>query len=181
MDENIELDDAAPWLVIAITLVGFFFRVLQLNIKSMWLDETFSVWMASQSVADMLQWVVKIDQHPPLYYLILHYWVNLFGDTPYYVRLLSAVLGAGTIPIIYLIGKRLGGVMMGLVAAVFLAVSTLHIYVSQETRMYALLAFNASLAIYALTRLLTDPRAAQPIGSQLRDYLRAWRKPRRRR
>lgn len=175
MDENIELDDAAPWLVIAITLMGFFLRALQLNIKSMWLDETFSVWMASQSVADMLQWVVKIDQHPPLYYLLLHYWVSAFGDTPYYARLLSALFGAGTIPILYLIGKRLGGVMIGLGAAMFLAVSTLNIYVSQETRMYTLLAFNAAVAIYALVRLLTDPRSAQPLGSQFRQYPRVWR------
>ncbi len=176
MDENIELDDAAPWLVIAITLLGFFLRALQLNIKSMWLDETFSVWMASQSVPDMLQWVVKIDQHPPLYYLLLHYWVNAFGDTPYYARLLSALFGAGAIPIIYLIGKRLGSVMVGLAAAVFLAASTLNIYVSQETRMYALLTFNAAVAIYALVRLLTDPRSsALPFGSQFRAYPRIWR------
>jgi mannosyltransferase len=67
----------------------------------MWLDETFSVWLASHSVVDMLQWIVKIDQHPPLYYLLLHYWIALNGDTPYNVRLLSVLFGAGTIPIIY--------------------------------------------------------------------------------
>jgi hypothetical protein len=41
--------------------------------------------------------------------------------------------------------------------------------------MYTLLAFNASVAIYALVRLLTDPRSLQPIGSQFREYLHAWR------
>jgi len=87
-----ELEEFAPWLAIIITLMGGFLRVLLLGYKGMWLDETFSVWLANHSVADMLQWMIKIDQHPPLYYLLLHYWIARYGDTPYYVRLLSATI-----------------------------------------------------------------------------------------
>jgi hypothetical protein len=175
MNEEIEFEELAPWLVIFITLIGGFLRVYLLANKGMWLDETFSVWVANHSVADMLQWIVKIDQHPPLYYLLLHYWVALNGDTPYYVRLLSALFGAGTIPIIYLIGKRISGAVMGLAAAVFLALSLFNIYYAQETRMYTFLTFNAAVAIYALVRLLTDSRSVSPIGSQFLEYLHAWR------
>ena len=175
MNEEIGLDEAAPWLVICITLLGGVLRVLLLGIKGMWLDETFSVWLAGHSMVEMLQWIVKIDQHPPLYYLLLHNWVALYGDAPYQVRLLSVLFGAGTIPIIYLIGKRLSGVIVGLAAAVFLALSPIHIYFAQETRMYTLLTFNVAVAIYALVRLLTDPRSGQPIGSQFREFLHAWR------
>lgn len=177
MSEENELEEWAPWLAVIITLIGGGLRVLLLDSKGMWLDETFSVWLASHSVADMLQWIARIDQHPPLYYLLLHYWIGLNGDTPYYARLLSALLGAGTIPIIYLIGKRMSGAAMGLAAAAFLALSPFHIRFAQETRMYTLLTFNAAGAIYALVRLLTDSRSAQPIGSQLREYLHAWRTP----
>lgn len=176
MNEEIDFEDLAPWLLFAITLVGGFLRVLLLGAKGMWVDETFSVWMASHSVVDMLHWLVRIDQHPPLYYLLLHYWIALNGDTPYNVRLLSVLFGASTIPIIYLIGKRMSGVMMGLVASVLLALSLFNIYFAQETRMYTLLTFNAAAAIYALVRLLTDSRSASPMGSQFREYLRAWRK-----
>ena len=175
MNEESDIEEFAPWLVITITVIGGLLRVFALGNKGMWLDETFSVWMASHSVADMLQWIVRIDQHPPLYYLLLHYWIALNGDTPYYVRLLSVLFGAGTIPIIYLIGKRMSGVVMGLVAAVLLALSLFNIYFAQETRMYTLLTFNAAVAIYALVRLLTDARSVRPIGSQFREYLHAWR------
>jgi hypothetical protein len=175
MNEKITVEEAAPWLVSFITLIGGGLRVLQLGNKGMWLDETFSVWMANNSVADMLQWIVKIDQHPPLYYLLLHYWIAHFGDTPHYVRLLSVLFGVSTIPIIYLIGKRMSGVVMGLAAAVILALSPYHIYFAQETRMYTLLTFNAAVAIYALVRLLTDSRSIKPIGSQFREYLHTWR------
>jgi hypothetical protein len=175
MKEEIGIEELAPWLVIFITLIGGGLRVFLLDNKGMWLDETFSVWLANHSVVDMLQWIVKIDQHPPLYYLLLHYWIAHNGDTPYYVRLLSALFGTGTIPMIYLIGKRMSGVVMGLAAAVILALSPFNIRFAQETRMYTLLTFNAAVAIYALVRLLTDSRSVRPIGSQFQEYLHAWR------
>lgn len=175
MNEGNELEGFEPWLVLAITLIGGFLRVLMLGAKGLWLDETFSVWLASQPVTDMLDWVVRIDQHPPLYYLLLHFWIALTGNTAYEVRLLSALFGAATIPVIYLIGRRLSGPVVGLAAAVFLAFSPFNVYYSQETRMYTLLTFNAAVAIYALVRLLTDPQAVRPIGSQVRDYVHTWR------
>ena len=150
-------------------------RVLLLDNKGMWLDETFSVWLANHSIGDMLQWIVKIDQHPPLYYLLLHFWMGFKGDAPHHVRLLSVLFSTGTIPMIYLIGKRMSGWVMGLAAALILALSPFHIYFAQETRMYTLLTFNAAAAIYALVRLLTDPRSVRPIGIQFWEYLRAWR------
>lgn len=175
MYEDFELEEAAPLLVLVITLAGGFLRVLLLGAKGLWLDETFSIWLANQDVAGMLQWIVRIDQHPPLYYLLLHAWIALSGDAAYDARLLSALFGTATIPIIYLIGKRLSGVAVGLAAAVLFALSLFNIYYAQEARMYALLTFNAAAAIYALVWLLTDERATQPIGGQLRAYLHAWR------
>jgi mannosyltransferase len=175
MNKESELDELAPWLVIIITLVGGGLRILLLGNKGLWLDETFSIWLANHNVVDMLQWSVKLDQHPPLYYLLLRYWIALNGDTPYYVRQLSALFGVATIPIIYLIGKRMSGAVVGVAAAVFLALSPFNIAFAQETRMYTLLTFNAAVAIYALVRLLTDPRSVRPIGSQFREYLHAWR------
>lgn len=174
MNEEIDLEELAPWLVILITLIGGGLRVLLLDRQGMWLDETFSVWLANHNVGEMLHWIARIDQHPPLYYALLHTWIT-FGDTPYHVRLLSALLGTGTIPVIYLIGKRMSGAIVGLAAAVLLAISPFNIRFAQETRMYTLLTFNAAVAIYGLVRLLTDTRSTMPIGSQVRDYVRARR------
>ncbi len=176
MYEETEIDELAPWLVVLLTLSGLGLRVLLLDSKGIWLDEAFSVWVAKFNVPEMLQTIVKFDQHPPLYYLLLHYWMAIKGDSVYNIRLLSVLFGAGTIPIIYLIGKRLSNVVVGLGAAVLLAVSPFNIFYAQETRMYTLLAFNVAVASYALVRLLTDPRSTKPIGSQFLSYLRALRK-----
>jgi mannosyltransferase len=175
MNEDIEFNEVAPWLVALITLAGGGLRVLLLDTKGMWLDETVSVWLANHSVGDVLRWTAQIDLQPPLYYLLLHLWTTVSGDSPYYARLLSVVFGALTIPVIYLIGKRMAGPMMGFAAAALFAVSPFNIRYAQETGMYTLLTFNAAVAMYALVRLLTDPAATSPIGGQFRAYLRTWR------
>ncbi len=175
MKEDSEFAELAPWLVLVVTLIGAVVRVLLLGGKGMWLDETFSVWLANHPLGDLLHWTATIDQHPPLYYLLLHYWMALTGDSPSDVRLLSVVFGTATIPVIYLIGKRMSGAVVGVAAAVLLAFSPFNIRFAEETRMYTLLTFNAAVAMYALVRLLTDPRATSPIGSQFREYVRAWR------
>lgn len=175
MSEEIGLDDLAPWLVVLFTLIGGGLRVLLLAMKGMATDETVNVWLASQNFSNMLQWIARIHPQPPLYYWLLHGWMKLQGDAAYSVRLFSVLFGTGTIPIVYLIGKRMGSVAMGLIAAVTLVVSPFHIFYAQETSMFTLLGFNAAVAIYALVRLLTDARSSQPLGSQLRAFLHVWR------
>jgi uncharacterized membrane protein len=162
--------------LLAITALGGLLRIYQIGSKGLWLDEAFSVWMGWQPVKEMLGWLVRIDQHPPLYYLLLHFWMRL-GDDPATVRALSALCGTLTIPVLYLLGRRLADAKVGLLAALLLAISPFHVRLAQEARMYTLLALNASLALYALTRLLdivSDPRSGKRETSNLKPGTLAW-------
>jgi mannosyltransferase len=170
------------FLPLSLVALGGFLRVYQIGSQGLWLDETFSIWMGWQPVGEMLSWLVRIDQHPPLHYLLLHFWMAVLdGDDAATVRALSALLGTLTIPVVYLLGRRLADDKVGLLATLILAVSPFHVRFAQETRMYTLLTLNASLALYALARLLTDPRSANvPLGQQFMDFWQARRAPRRR-
>jgi mannosyltransferase len=160
----------------AITSAGGLLRVYQINRNGFWLDEAFSVWMAEHPVPALFAWLIRIDQHPPLYYTFLHFWLKA-GDDAGYVRMLSALFSTLAIPVLFLIAARIGGLRAGLIAAVILALSPFQVRFAQEARMYALLMLNASLATLALTYLLTDQRAATvPIGSQLVGSVRAYRR-----
>jgi hypothetical protein len=162
-----------PLLVLAITVVGALLRMFDIGSKGLWLDEAFSVWMGRQPPSEMLSWLVRIDQHPPLYYLLLHSWMRL-GDDAATVRAFSALASALTIPVVYFLGRRLAGGKVGLLGALILALSPFHVRFAQEARMYALLSLNASLALSALVCLLTDPRAATvALGRQLIGLWRA--------
>jgi len=87
MNKEYEIEELAPWLVLLVTLIGAGRRILFLAHKGLRMDETLSVWVSNHSVAEMLPWIARVDQHPPLYYLLLHYWTGLTGDTPQDVRL----------------------------------------------------------------------------------------------
>ncbi len=163
-----KVDRLAPYILLALTLLGGARRVLALDSKGLWLDEAFSIWLARQPLPDVYGWLLKIDQHPPLYYTLLHVWMAALGDSVGAVRLLSALFGVATIPVIFLLGRRLLGAPGGLIAAAILTVAPFHVRFAQETRMYTLLAFNAACALYFLARLLTDPRAgSEPLGAQI--------------
>ena len=70
-------------MLAAASVAGFATRLWMLGDKSLWLDEAFSWKMARFPVPDMIRGTAS-DVHPPLLYLILHYWLdqylNLHGD-----------------------------------------------------------------------------------------------------
>lgn len=164
----------------AIIALGAFLRFYRIGGRGLWLDEAFSLWMARQPIDQMLDWLARIDQHPPLYYALLHLWTCLAGDSEAALRALSALCGVLTIPVLYLLGRRLADERVGLAAALLLAAAPFHVRFAQEARMYTLLTLNVSLALYALARLWTDPCAAARMGRQFGEAWRAWRTTRRR-
>jgi hypothetical protein len=148
------------WVVVllsALTVAGALLRAWQIGAKSLWIDEAFSVWVARQPLAAGLSWLVRIDQHPPLSYALLHLWLRL-GDGPAVLRLLSALASTLNIPVLYALGARLAGRKVGLLAAAVLALSPFHVYLAQEARMYALLSLLVSLSLWALAGLVSEGR-----------------------
>ncbi len=141
--------------LLAVTVVGGVLRFYRIGRNGFWLDEAFSVWMAEHPLPALFSWLTAIDQHPPLYYTLLHGWL-LPGDEAAYVRMLSACLSTLTIPVLFLLVHRLAGVRAGLVAALILALSPFQVRFAQEARMYALLMLTVSLATLALVLILTD-------------------------
>src|SRR5690348_9191411 len=72
--------------------------------SSLWLDEALSVNIARLPVGDIGPWL-RHDGHPPLYYWLLHGWIELFGSGDVAVRALSGVFGLLTLPLAYLAGR----------------------------------------------------------------------------
>jgi len=154
-------------LLAAITFAGGWLRFYAITEKSVWLDEAFSIWMAWHRPGELLGLLVRIDQHPPLYYLLLALWQRLFGDLQGTVRSLSALFSTLTIPIIFLITKRVTrDQITALLAALLLAVAPFHVRFAQETRMYALLTLAAALAIFFAVALLQQEDSSPIRGNR---------------
>jgi hypothetical protein len=138
----------------AIVTLGASLRIYEIGAEGLWIDEAFSVWLARQPWGEMVRWVASVDQHPPLYYTLLHGWIRVFGDGEANLRALSALLGTLTLPVGYLLGRRLVDRKVGLFSALILATSPFHVRFAQEARMYTLLTLTGALALYAFIRLL---------------------------
>ena len=147
----------------AVTLVALVLRFYRIGEKSIWLDEAFSLWIARQPLWEGLGWLIRIDQHPPLYYSLLHVWTELFGELQGPVRMLSALFSTATVPLLYAAARRLLDRSSAAIAAGILAISPFHVQFAQETRMYSLLTLEVACVLYFLARLLTERRP--PTGS----------------
>lgn len=142
-----------------ITLLGFGLRFAAIGTKTVWLDEAFSLWLAHQPLVDLWTWLIKIDQHPPLYYSLLHYWILLVGDSQGPARALSALCSGLAIPFFYGAARYFLPQRTALLAALLLAIAPFQIRYAQEIRMYALLTLTVAVVLYLWAIVLFDERA----------------------
>jgi len=166
---------AGAGLLILIVLGGSLLRFAGLGNESIWLDEATSILIARMGLRSVVAWTAA-DIHPPLYYFALHFWLG-FGESEFAVRALSAMFGVWTIVIVYALARELFDSDVGLLSALLLALSPMHIWYSQEARMYPMVTTWSLLASYSLVLALrssAEPRAgrfAALLGTQTRYWL----------
>ena len=110
-----------------------------------WIDEGIAVGIASHDFADIPR-VLSQDGNPPLYYLLLHGWMQLFGTTEAATRALSLVFALLAVPASFWAGAALFDRRAGALAAAGAAGSPFLTYYAQETRMYSLVVLLSILA-----------------------------------
>ena len=113
---------------------------------SYWGDEAIAVGIAAHPVATLPHYLVE-DGSPPLYYVALHYWMRIFGQSVVATHVLSLVPGLLAIPAAWWSAGRLFGRWAARAAAGFMATCAYLAYYSTETRMYSWLVLVALLAV----------------------------------
>jgi mannosyltransferase len=144
-------------LALAIILTAWALRLYHLGAQSLWVDEGFSWEVAHGRLATIFETLATQDRHPPLYYVLLWATIRLAGSTEFALRFLSAGVAILAIPLVFILGRRLGDDRVGLIASALLAISPFHIWYAQEARMYALLA-TLGLASWVFWLRLLDRR-----------------------
>jgi MFS family permease len=124
-----------PVVVGTVVVVGVGLRFVQRS--PLWLDEALSVNISQLPVGDLLE-ALRHDGHPPLYYLVLHYWMEVVGDGDVAVRALSGIFAVASLPLVWVAGRRLAGPQGARWALVVAALSPYWVRYATETRMYSL-------------------------------------------
>lgn len=148
-------------ILIAVCILSFLLRIAVLD-QSFWLDESIGVLAAkNQTWLNLLTQWPKGDNHPPLYYLLLKGWGSSFSYSETSVRFLSIIFGVLTVFFVYKIAQLFikdakKKNFFPLLVSLLVATSPLHIYYSQEARMYVAAGALASGAIYFFLKTLKD-------------------------
>ena len=151
-------------MIVAVLLIALVLRLIKLN-QSLWLDEAINVNVAQALNFKRLVTDYAIgDFPPPFFHIVLKSWMLFFGSSEIAVRIPSVIFGVATVYLIFLIGRKLYERKTALIAATLLATSPLHIYYSQEARMYSLATFFTALSVYFFISIIEKDRIAYWFG-----------------
>lgn len=148
--------------VVAVVVLGIVLRFL--THSALWLDEALTVDRARLPLSQIAG-SVKQDGAPPLYYYLLHFWMQVFGQSNLATRSLSGVIGVVTLPVAWLAGNRFGGRIVAWTTVVLLASAPFAVYYSTEARMYGLIILLTGCGFLALHRALEAPRPGNLVGT----------------
>ncbi|MFP8882282.1 MAG: glycosyltransferase family 39 protein [Myxococcota bacterium] len=142
------------WLLAILTLAAAS-RLYEINFPDIWVDEANLILTAGEPLGALFA-KLRVDSSPPLYYLAVHVWSALFGDSALALRLLSLVSGMLLVAATWWVANDLLSSRAGLWAAFYLAVNPAQIFFSQQVRMYVWLALFSLLSLAWLVRYLRD-------------------------
>ena len=139
-------DRYPTWLITGVFLfllmaISAFIRTRYISplVGQFWEDEAITTGIASHSLS-AIPGVLRHDGSPPLFYLLLHFWIGIFGASEAATHALPLLFGLLSIPAGMWAGWSLFGRRTGMYMAVLCAFSTFLTAYAQETRMYELMA-----------------------------------------
>ena len=146
-------------ILIPIVLFGvaFTWKFFHIDARDICLDEPFTIFNAQDSILNILKLPTKNEPSPPLFMLVLHFWINIFGISAQSVRVVPIFFNALTAVFLYLTGKRFFSFWSGLTAAALFIFSTYHFFYGADTRTYSMLSFATAMSLYYLIAIRKNP------------------------
>jgi len=160
------------WALLLLIAASFALRSCDLAAKSLWTDEGLTVSRAEQPVGlvvknqnlipvepnyydgSEVEVVTTPDVHPPLYFLLTHFWMQIAGRSEFIIRFPSVLASTLVLPLLFALGSALLSKESGLWAVLLAAVSPFYTWHAQEARMYAWVILFAVTSVYAFLPLL---------------------------
>lgn len=142
------------WLILLLMLLSAAIRLVAIGRESLWFDEAVSYLAAELPISSIIDNTVQ-SSHPPLYYLLLHFWLSVVPDGDGLARLPGLLWNVLLVPAIYLLAKELfEDRRLGLLAALIVVISPFHVLFSHELRMYTQLMTLVAFGTWAYLRAI---------------------------
>ncbi len=154
-------DDRA--LLGALALLSLLLRAPNLG-RAYWIDEGITIGISAHPLAQLPR-LLRQDGSPPLFYVLLHFWMRIFGRSEVATHLLPLTISLLAVPLGFWAGRELFGRRAGLAAAALLATNPFLNWYSTETRMYTLVVVLALVAVTFAWRAYRDRRPADVVAA----------------
>jgi 4-amino-4-deoxy-L-arabinose transferase-like glycosyltransferase len=132
--------------------------------RAYWIDEGISVGIASHP-ARQIPGLLRLDGSPPLFYLLLHFWMRLFGTSSVGTHLLPLLISLLAVPVGYWAGRELFDRRTGLATAALMATNPFLGWYSTETRMYPIVVVLSTIALVLAIRGVRDRSWRDGVGA----------------
>jgi mannosyltransferase len=116
-------------------------------IQSVWRDEAFSFFMAQPGIFQIIK-NTATDFNPPLYYLLLHFWIWFAGNSDVKLRLLSFIFHLITVYFAYLLNRKIFSQKFAIFGALCMFLNPMLLYYAFELRMYSLFSMFTMISFY---------------------------------
>ena len=144
-------------LPIGLVLINIIIKSIYLTDQSVSHDEPFSLYHAQFDFWTLIDFLKKYN-NPPLYEIILHYWIKVFGISELAIRALPMLFSSLSVLFIYKIGKSFFDIRVGLAASLLFTFSSFQIWYAHDCRVYSLFLLLTVMSMYFFFKLITGPR-----------------------
>ncbi len=124
------------WLLPALVVAGALLVRLAVSDRSLWLDETISLIQIDRPLLDVITRQIN-GVHPPLFHVLLHGWVELFGSSTLAMRSLSILWSLVAVAGVGAWSRQAFPHISPLPAATFAALAPFAVWYGTEIRMYS--------------------------------------------
>lgn len=141
--------------LLIIFLVNVILKFLYLGTESVSHDEPFSIYHAQFDLPALVRYL-KGYNNPPLYEIVLHGWIKLFGISEISVRFLPMLFSCFSAVFIYKIGKEFFNHKIAVLSCLIFTFSTFQTWYAHDSRVYTLFLLLASASCYLFYKLLHE-------------------------
>lgn len=173
------LKSSRVWTIAGLLLLvvaGTLLRAHALERQSIWFDEHCALKMLSdmEDLRTLLPMDVENREQMPLYFALLHFWRQLFGEGVLAARRLSVVIGVLAIPLTFVYGRSLFGRGWGWLTALLMTLSPYGILHSQGIRPYPLELLLGLCAAFTFAKVLLSGNLRWWVLNVLCNVLLVW-------
>ena len=143
------------FLPLIFVVINILSKSFHLTSQSICLDEPFTIYHAQFDLANLIHYLEKYN-NPPLFEIILHFWIKLFGIGPESVRVLPMLFSAITVFFIYKLVIEFFDKRSAILASVIYTLSTLNIWFAHDCRVYSLFVLLTVISFYLFFKLLKE-------------------------